>query len=364
MLDSTRSPFFLLQLALVGIGLIQVFSTSFIFASDLMASSYYFFIRQSLFVVMGLIITLLVAQLDLQKVKEYGWLLWPACVLAVLLTLVPGIGVKVGGAARWIQGPFGLRLEPSEFLKVGFCLWLASIFCIQEIKIFVKFKWYVTLALSLIPIALLLKQPDFGSVAVLVLIFFTVLFAMGLKLKWFVFSVMGLAPVFYFLVMQVSYRRERILGFLDPWTDPQGRGFQVIQSMMTFSRGGLSGEGFGQGQGKLFFLPEAHTDFTLAVLGEELGFIGFVVLLSLYLGVTLLGFQLVVRLKDQFSKILALGLTLFFTFSSIINMGVVMGLLPTKGLTLPFLSYGGSSMLTMSLTFGILMLLERQTHSR
>ncbi|MGE3757541.1 MAG: FtsW/RodA/SpoVE family cell cycle protein, partial [Pseudobdellovibrionaceae bacterium] len=166
-------------------------------------------------------------------------------------------------------------------------------------------------------------------------------------------------PAFYILVMSVPYRRARVLGFLDPWSDPESKGFQVIQSMLSFHSGGLTGVGLGQGQGKLFFLPEAHTDFTLAVLGEEMGFVGFILLMFLYGFIVFKGFQIAIRTGSPFRKAVALGLTMTFALTVFINVGVVLGILPTKGLTLPFLSYGGSSLLTKSLMFGFLLAIER-----
>jgi cell division protein FtsW len=168
-----------------------------------------------------------------------------------------------------------------------------------------------------------------------------------------------MVPAFYLLVMRVPYRRARVLAFMDPWADPEQKGFQVIQSMLSFHSGGVTGAGLGQGQGKLFFLPEAHTDFTLAVMGEEIGFIGVVLVLALYGYVVMRGFQIAIRCENPFRKALALGISMTFALSIFINCGVVMGLLPTKGLTLPFLSYGGSSLMTLCLMFGLLLNIEK-----
>ena len=162
-------------------------------------------------------------------------------------------------------------------------------------------------------------------------------------------------PAFYVLIVQVPYRFARIQAFLDPWADPSNKGFQVIQSMLSFRAGGIWGQGIGQGQGKLFFLPEAHTDFTLAVLGEELGFVGVMLVLLLYAFIVYKGFQIALKTEQTFPKAVAIGLSLAFGLSVFINFGVVMGLLPTKGLTLPFLSYGGSSLLVNCFAMGLLM---------
>lgn len=214
-----------------------------------------------------------------------------------------------------------------------------------------------------VPVFLLLKQPDFGSFAIIVLVGFSILFAFGLKWRWIALAAGTIAPAFYFLVMNVDYRRARILSFLDPWADPASRGFQVIQSMLSFHSGGITGVGLGQSQGKLFFLPEAHTDFTVAILGEELGFLGFTAILLIYGFIIFRGIQLSIKSEDVFSKTAALGITMTFAFSVFINVGVALGMLPTKGLTLPFLSYGGSSLVVLSLMFGILINIERNIHN-
>ncbi|MGZ3797280.1 MAG: FtsW/RodA/SpoVE family cell cycle protein, partial [Pseudobdellovibrionaceae bacterium] len=189
------------------------------------------------------------------------------------------------------------------------------------------------------------------------------LFAFGLRWRYIIAFASAILPAVYFLIMAVPYRRARVLAFLDPWSNPASTGFQVIQSMLSFHSGGLTGAGIGQGQGKLFFLPEAHTDFTLAVFGEEMGFVGFLVILSLYGFVVMRGIQIAVKVEETFKKSMVLGFTLSFALSVFINAGVVMGLLPTKGLTLPFLSYGGSSLVVLCFTFGLILNVENSLES-
>ncbi len=359
-----NSPLFKAYLALVLIGLIQVYSSSYMYASEVKGWGYYFITRQFLFALLGVGIVLGVSQLPYTWVQRHGWKIWLIAAVGVGLTLISGIGSKAGGASRWLQLPFSFRLEPSEFLKLGFTFLLATLFSKNTVIEFFKMNFYLKALLLIFPFTLLLKQPDFGSFAICLFILATVLFAQGLKLRWFFSFAMSVIPVFYFLVWNVGYRKERILAFIDPWKDTQGRGFQVVQSILTFSNGGFLGKGLGQGQGKLFFLPESHTDFTLAVFGEENGFIGVVVLLLIYAWVSYYGVKLSLAMTEVFDRVLALSLTLLFSFSVLINSGVVMGLLPTKGLTLPFLSYGGSSVIMMSLVFGLLILLEKKLQSQ
>lgn len=358
MLRHLSSPLLLAILALMGIGLVQVYSASYIFASESYGNGLYFFERQVVFAAVAFVALLVSAQIPMRLIEKWGWTAWLVASLGVLATVIPGVGIRVGGAVRWIQLPLGLRFEPSEVLKLSFSLLFASLMVRSQTTL-AKVKPLVLLALLGIPLVLLLKQPDFGSFAIIVLVALGLLFSFGLKWRYIVAGLSVVVPAFYFLVMNVSYRRARVLAFLDPWADPEQKGFQVIQSMMSFSNGHLFGEGLGQGQGKLFFLPEAHTDFTLAVLGEEIGFIGFLGVMALYGFIVVRGFQIALKTQSMFRRALAIGLSLTFALSVFINSGVVMGLLPTKGLTLPFLSYGGSSLVALCAMLGLLLNIEK-----
>jgi cell division protein FtsW len=348
----------LVVLALMGIGLVQVYSSSFIFAIESRGDGLYFFKRQMLFSVLALIVLLATAEVPFRWLERYGWILWPVSGVAVAVTLVPTFGVRAGGAARWLMIPGAGVFEPSELLKIALSLLLATYFS-RRWELWGAYQWIVRTALFVLPLVLVLRQPDFGSFVICSTVFVGVLFAFGLNWRYLVTSLIVAVPAFYFLVMRVPYRRARMTTFLDPWADPEAKGFQVIQSMLSFQGGGFFGAGLGQGQGKLFFLPEAHTDFTLAVLGEEMGFVGVIVVLALYGYLVLRGMQLAARSERTFAKVLALGLSLTFAFSVFINAGVVMGMLPTKGLTLPFLSSGGSSLVMTCFLFGLLLNIER-----
>lgn len=357
MLRYLSSSLFLAIITLLGIGLVQVYSSSFIFAIESYGDGLFFFKRQLIFAVLAMGVLIGTIHIPFRYIEKYGWALWLAATLGVLATFIPGLGVRVGGAIRWIQLPFGVRFEPGELLKIAFSVWFASLVCRQE-NFLGRVKWHWIVLAMIAPLGLLLKQPDFGTFAIILMVGVTLLFAFGLQWKYIAASVAVLIPAFYFLVMSVPYRRARVLAFLDPWADPAQKGFQVIQSMLSFHSGGLTGAGLGQGQGKLFFLPEAHTDFTLAVLGEEMGFVGFVLILALYGFVVFRGMQIAVKAEEPFKRALALGLSVTFGLSVFINAGVVMGLLPTKGLTLPFLSYGGSSLVSLCFMFGLILNIE------
>ena len=342
----------------MGIGLVQVYSSSYIFATESFGDGLYFFKRQLIFSLLAFLTLIATIHLPIDKIKKFSWLVWFIAAALVVATFIPGLGVRVGGALRWLQLPFGVRFEPSELLKISFSLWFASLLTRKE-NMLGRFKWPLLLAASTLPVLLLLKQPDFGSFTIITIVAVALLFVFGLSWKYIIGSLALILPAFYFLVMTVPYRRARVMAFLDPWSDPAQKGFQVIQSMLSFHSGGFFGAGLGQGQGKLFFLPEAHTDFTLAVWGEEMGFIGFVGLLLLYGFVVFKGIQIANRSQSLFRKTMTLGLTITFALSVFINAGVVMGLLPTKGLTLPFLSYGGSSLVVLCFTFGLILNVEK-----
>lgn len=359
-------------LFLLGLGLVQVYSSSYIFAIEAYGDGLYFFRKQALFVIMGLFIIAGTAYFPVRHFKKVSVLLWSAAVIGLILTLFTGLGVKVGGAYRWLQVPLGFRFEPSELLKVTFPLMMAFMFGYskkeknygrQQDQEEVLWVMGAKVFLLMTPLVLLLKQPDFGSFVICTTVMLVTLFAYGLKWRFIFAGLVMVVPAFYFLVIQVPYRYARVVAYLDPWADPSKKGFQVIQSLLSFHSGGLWGKGLGQGQGKLFFLPEAHTDFTMAVLGEELGFLGVAFVILIFGYIVFRGVQIAAQAKGNSDQIVALGVTLTLAFSVFINIGMELGLLPTKGLALPFLSYGGSSLVCTCFAVGILLNIDRKTKS-
>jgi len=353
----------LVVFALLGIGLVQVYSSSYIFAIESRGDGLFFFKRQMVFLLIAATVLFVTALIPFRWIERYGWLAWLIAGAGIAATMLPGFGVRAGGAARWLRLPGDFVFEPSELLKVAMALLLAT-FIARRWERLGAWEWPVRVTIFIVPLLMLLRQPDFGTFAICCMVFIAVLFAFGLRWKFIIASLAVALPVFFVLVMNVPYRRARVLAFLDPWKDSEAKGFQVIQSLLSFQSGGLTGAGLGQGQGKLFFLPEAHTDFTLAVLGEEMGFFGITVVLALFGYLVFRGLQLAARAENRFSKALALGLSLTFALSVFINVGVTLGLLPTKGLTLPFLSYGGSSLLASCFLFGLLLNVERSDHEK
>ena len=346
-------------LFLMGLGLVQVYSSSYIFAMDRFGDGLFFIKKQLLYTVLGLMAIIFGYLLPWDKVKKYGWVIWLLAVVGLTLTLVPSLMIKAGGAARWVRLPFGQRFEPAELLKYSFPFVTAYFLCYGRDR-FKTVSPYLWTLVTFFPFVFLMKQPDFGTMVICGSVLVVTLFCYGLKWRYLLLGFCSAIPGFFFFVWNVPYRKARIEAFLDPWVDPSAKGFQVIQSMLSFHSGGVWGAGLGQGQSKLFFLPEAHTDFIFSVFAEEMGLIGVLVVISIYAFVAFKGFQITARCEDQFSQAVSLGITTTLSLSVFINLGVVMGMLPTKGLTLPFMSYGGSSLLSTCLACGILLNIGRE----
>ncbi|MDZ4662105.1 MAG: putative lipid II flippase FtsW [Pseudomonadota bacterium] len=349
----------LLFLTLTGIGLVQVFSTSFIFATESHGDGMFFLKKQLMFTVLAFIALFVCAYFPWKWFERLAPLLWIVCALLLLATFVPGVGVKAGGASRWIGLPFGFRLQPSELMKVALPFYF-SYLLVHPMEWLGKHRWTFRILSLFLPLGILLFQPDFGSFAVMLMVLILLLVAFGLRWSYIITATISTSLLFFILIMESPYRRARLFSYLDPWSERNQSGFQLIQSLLSFRSGGLAGVGLGQGQGKLFFLPEAHTDFTLAVLGEELGFCGVFIVLSLFGFLIYRGFQIALRASSEFERSVALGLIMIFSLSVFVNVGVALGILPTKGLALPFLSYGGSSLITLGIIFGLLLNIRRR----
>ncbi|MCB0348426.1 MAG: putative lipid II flippase FtsW [Bdellovibrionales bacterium] len=353
-------PLLLALFLALGIGLVQVYSASYIFAIENHNDGLFYFKKQLLYAGVSALLFLIVYKTPWDWIEKFSKWIWIPLTVLMLATLVSPIAVKVNGASRWLQLPF-FRLQPSEILKIFVPLVWASLFL--EYK-FQKDNWWkdlIKLVYFLLPIVLLLRQPDFGTFVICCITILSILFSYGMKWRY-IFASTATAFIFFIgLIWAVPYRRARLMTFFDPWSDASGSGFQVIQSMMSFYSGGVTGVGLGQGQGKLFFLPEAHTDFTLAVLAEETGFIGLLFVICLYAYIIFKSMQISIQAKTKFQQCVAVGLVSCFSFQVFINMGVTMGILPTKGITLPFLSYGGSSLLGVAILFGLLLNIKRSS---
>jgi cell division protein FtsW len=358
--SSLDQPLLLALFLALGIGLVQVYSASYIFAIENHNDGLFYFKKQLIYAVFAGALFLLTYFTPWKWIEKFAVWMWIPLTLLLLATLFSPLAVKVNGASRWLQFPL-LRFQPSEILKVFLPIVWAKLFLDYR---FEKENWWkdgLKLLFFAFPILLLLKQPDFGTFVICCITILSILFSYGMKWRYILSSGAVVSLLFLGLIWMVPYRRARLMTFFDPWSDASGSGFQVIQSMMSFYSGGLTGVGLGQGQGKLFFLPEAHTDFTLAVLAEETGFIGLLFVICLYAYIIFKSMQISIQAKTKFQQCVAVGLVSCFSFQVFINMGVTMGILPTKGITLPFMSYGGSSLLGVAILFGLLLNIKRNS---
>ncbi len=351
-------------LALVGIGIVMVYSTSAILAGDHFQDPYYFLKRQALYAGIGFVFMILMMLLRYEALKRVAYPILILSVLSVVAVLIPGIGHRAGGSMRWLKiGAFSF--QPSEFAKLGLIIFLAYLLTKKEEKIrSFSFGFLPTLLFSGLIIALIVKEPDFGGALFLTAMVLLLLFVSGARLIYIIGAFLAAAPVAYYFLMNAAYRQKRLMSFFQPWEDATGTSFQLIQSFLSFGSGGLFGTGLGEGRQKLFFLPAPHTDFIFSGIGEELGLVGAMVVVLLFFILTLRGIQIGLSLEDRFGAYLALGITLMISLQAIINMGVVLGLLPTKGLTLPLVSYGGTSLIANLAGVGILLHLSSRVERR
>lgn len=345
---------FILTITLVIIGLLSIYSASNVIALDRYDNSYHFLIRQSIFAVIGIIMMVLASRFNYQTYKLYATKLFIACVILLILVIIPGIGKESGGARSWIGfGPF--QFQPSEFMKIAIIVlvskFIASYY--TEMK-YITNVVYVAIVLMFV-FGLIMLQPDFGTGMVIILASVILLFISGLDLKYFVYAfVIGILGITG-LIISAPYRLRRIFAFLDPWSDPLGAGFQIIQSLYAIAPGGLFGVGYNNSIQKFFYLPEPHNDFIFAIVLEELGFIGGGLILGIYSLFLYLCFKISFDQEELFGKFLALGLTSIIFIQFFINISVVIGIIPVTGVTLPFLSYGGSSLIVTLFSVGIIL---------
>ena len=351
-------------LALVGIGIVMVYSTSAIIAGDRFGDPYYFLKRQALYAAVGFVLMIVMMFLPYEILKRFAYPILVSSVFLLIAVLIPGIGHRTGGAMRWLKIQ-SFSFQPSEFAKLGMVIFLAYLLAKKEEKIrSFSFGFLPPVLLSGLVIALVMKEPDFGAAFFLTVMVFLLLFVGGARVIYIASAFLIAIPVAYALLMNVGYRYKRLMSFIRPWEDPSGTSFQIIQSFLSFGSGGLFGLGLGEGRQKLFFLPAPHTDFIFSVIGEELGLVGATVVVLLFFILTLRGIQIGLSLEDRFGVYLALGITLMISLQAVINMGVVLGLLPTKGLTLPFISYGGTSLIANMAGVGILFQLSTHVERR
>jgi len=342
------------------IGLIMVFSASGVMAETRYGDSMFFLKRQAVWIVLGLLALHWVSRQDYDIWKSMMPIVLCLTIGCLILVLIPDVGSKVNGSRRWFRVA-GLSFQPGELAKLTAVLYLAS-FLVRREEDITSFKKGVLAPVIVVGAlaGLALLEPDMGTAMVLVAVLLGLLFLGGARITHLVGLVLSLLPLGYLLIMESDYRRRRLMSFLDPWQDPHDAGFQLTQSFVALGNGGFAGVGLGEGRQKLFFLPEAHADFVLALVGEELGFLGTGLLMVLFAILLVKGFHIAGRAPDAFGRHLASGVTLLLGIQVLINAGVVSGLLPTKGLTLPLVSYGGSSLIVTLIAIGMLLSISRE----
>ncbi len=358
-----KSPDFVLliiTLILVTAGTVMIYSSSSILAMERYKDGQYFLKKQAFFVCIGVASMLILSRIHYSKLKLVAY---PAvAVSAVMLTLVliPHVGIRAGGATRWLKMGF-FSFQVTEMVKIVVVLFLAQ-YLTRKAGQLKEFKRGIMVPLGTVVflVCLILLEPDFGTAMIIMVTMMFMLYLAGSR----IIHLAGLAslflPIGLWLIMHKSYRMERMMTFLDPWRDPGKSGFQIIQSLLSFGSGGSFGVGIGDGMQKLFYLPEPHTDFILAIIAEESGFFGVALVIVLFTLLILRGFWISFKAADRFGMFLAAGLTMVLALEAFINIAGVMGLVPLKGLALPFLSYGGTSLIMSLVAIGVLLNISAQ----
>ena len=346
-------------LVLVVIGLLMVFSASAVMAKERFGSPYAFVIRQSLWAVLGLTAMTILMQVDYRRFNKPN-IVFPAVAVTILLLLVAFLMHDSHATHRWIR--FGaLSFQPSEIAKPALVLFLAW-FLQNRMHSIEDFRGTILPAAlpSLIFIVLILKEPDLGTALVCAGVTALMLYLAGMNMRYLGLAALAAAPVLYFMLFRVKWRRDRILAFLDPESDPLGKGFHIIQSLIAVGTGGVHGLGYMDGRQKLFYLPEPHTDYIFANVAEELGLIGAIAVVGLFVLLGYRGMRAAILSKDPFARLLAFGITTTLLIQAFFNISVVLALVPTKGITLPFISYGGTSLFIMLASIGVLLNITRE----
>ncbi|MEH6987882.1 stage V sporulation protein E [Cytobacillus firmus] len=356
------TPDFILMivtLTLLAVGLTMVYSASAIWADYKFDDSFFFAKRQMLFAGVGIIAMFFIMNVDYWTWRTWAKVLIIICFVLLILVLVPGVGNVRNGSRSWI-GVGAFSIQPSEFMKLAMIVFMAK-FLSEKQKLITSFRKGLVPSLGLVFLAfgLIMLQPDLGTGTVMVGTCVVMIFIAGARISHFVwFAAAGLAG-FVALVLSAPYRIKRITSFLDPWEDPLGSGFQIIQSLYAIGPGGLFGLGLGQSRQKFFYLPEPQTDFIFAILAEELGFIGGSFVILLFALLLWRGIRIALGAPDLYGSFLAVGIIAMVAIQVMINIGVVTGLMPVTGITLPFLSYGGSSLTLMLMAIGVLLNISR-----
>jgi cell division protein FtsW len=345
---------FTATLLLICVSVVMVYSASAVVALERFQQPYLFLTKQALWSILGLAVLLVSIRVDYRTYRNEAFI-WSLLGLVVLMLVAVLFSAPVNGTRRWF-GIGGLGIQPSELAKIA-CVFFTALMLERRMHRIDDLSYSLTpiaLIVGLV-VALILLQPDFGTSISLALVVAVMVFAAGLHYRYFVGLALVALPAIYIVLVAAPYRRRRLLAFWDPWADPLGDGFQIIQSLVAVGTGGVFGRGLMAGVQKLFYLPEPHTDFIYAVIGEELGLIGATAILFCFCVIAWRGLRISARAEDTFGSFVALGLTTMIAAQALVNISVVLGLMPTKGIPLPLVSFGGSSLLINLLGMGVLL---------
>lgn len=352
---STRVSIFLIVSVLISIGIVMIYSASAIYASEKMGDGFYFLKRHLIYLVIGLAMMFYAMEMQIGTLRKCSR---PAIIISIILlilVLVPHVGRETAGARRWFRlGP--INFQPSEFVKIAILLYTSDVMSRKwsVAKSFLHGYLPPVIVLGLV-VGLILLEPDLGTAIAIGIIVFILLFVTGVRTVHILSFLLASLPILYLLLFSVPYRRKRMLVFLNPWADKRGTGFQIIQSFVALGSGGLFGVGLGQSRQKLFYLPASHTDFIFSIIGEELGLAGAASVVILFILFVWQGMRVVFKAEGRFERLLSLGIVSLIALEAIINIGVTTGTLPTKGLPLPFISYGGSALIFHLVAIGLLL---------
>mgnify|MGYP002627215290 CR=1 FL=1 len=342
-------------------GIIMIYSASYVWAEYKFNDPFKFVKHQALFFIIGLILMLIISKIDYKKYLKYANKLLLIAIILLVLVLIPGIGTIRNGSRSWFGiGAFGI--QPSEAAKLVLIIFASKYLSKNQKDMKNLFKGVLPiLGITLFIFGLIMLQPDFGTGVIIVMSVMGLLFVAGADMKFFVYlGILGIIGI-VILILIAPYRMERILSFINPWSDPLGSGFQIIQSLYAIGPSGLFGYGFLNSRQKHFYLPEPQTDFIFSIIAEEFGFMGIIIVATLFLIIIYKGLKIARKTNDLFSKYLAFGITFELAFQAMLNLMVVVGLIPVTGVTLPFLSYGGSSLLITLCGMGILLNISRSS---
>ena len=336
-------------------GIIMIYSASNIWAQYKFNNSFHYVILQTIFFILGLFIMMIVSKIDYKYYLKYSNKILIGCLILLVLVLIPGIGTVRNGSRSWF-GIGGLGVQPSEFMKLALIIFTSKYIYNnpKDMKKVTKGAFPILLV-TLLSFGLIMLEPDFGTGVILVTTIIAMLFISGVPFSFFIkIGLLGIIGAVILIVI-APYRMDRIVAFLNPWSDPLGTGFQTIQSLYAIGPGGLFGMGFGNSVQKHFYLPEPQTDFIFSIISEELGIIGIISVATLFLIIILRCTKVSIKAPDMFSRFLVLGIVFQLTIQTILNLSVVVGLVPVTGVTLPFFSYGGSSLIITLIEIGIVL---------